>query len=201
VPRKKGLEYFTIDTDIEISDKIALIEAKHGAVRFTVIIKLLIKIYGDNGYYYDWNERTKLIFSRRINLNYEKVDEIVKDAVKYEFFDKNKFKKYQILTSARIQDHYIHSTKRRKRVEVKRAFLVLNNQNDEIYRENVYILEENTDISTHKIREDKKYIHILNFWNSEEIIKHRPLKPMLKQIKRDYKKYGKDKIIKAVENY
>lgn len=51
MPRKKGLEYFSIDTDIEINDKIALIEAKRGAVGFTIIIKLLIKIYGDNGYY------------------------------------------------------------------------------------------------------------------------------------------------------
>lgn len=74
MPRKRGLEYFSIDTDIELNDKIALIEAKHGAIGFTVLIKLLIKIYGDNGYYYDWNERTKLIFSRRINLDYEKVD-------------------------------------------------------------------------------------------------------------------------------
>lgn len=51
----------------------------------------------------------------------------MKDAVKFEFFDKDKFKKYQILTSKRIQEHFIHSTKRRKIVEIKKAFLVLNN--------------------------------------------------------------------------
>ncbi|GAH30036.1 unnamed protein product, partial [marine sediment metagenome] len=43
-----------------------------------------------------------------------------------------------------------------------------------------------------------KYIHILNFWNLKEIMKHRPLKPILKQIKMAYKKHGKDKIIKAI---
>ncbi len=155
MPRKKGLEYFSIDTDIEINDKITLIEAKHGAVGFAVIIKLLIKIYGDNGYYYDWNERTKLIFSRRINLDYEKVDEIVKDAVEFKFFNKEKFEKYKILTSKRIQQHFIHSTKRRKIVELKKPFLVLNNQNEYILQENVYIIEENANKKSYKIREDK----------------------------------------------
>lgn len=46
-----------------------------------------------------------------------------------------------------------------------------------------------------------KYIQILDFWNSKEVIKHRPLKPILKRIKIAYKKYGKDKIIQAIENY
>lgn len=201
MPRKKGLEYFSIDTDIELNDKIALIEAKHGAIGFIVLIKLLIKIYSDNGYYYDWNEKTKLIFSRRINLDYEKVDEIVKDAVKFDFFNKKKFDKYKILTSKRIQEHYIHSTKRCKIVEIKKIFLLLNNKNDNILCENIYILEENADNSTHKIRYDKKYIQILYFWNSKEIIKHKTLKSIIKQIKIAYKKYGKDKITQAIENY
>lgn len=134
-------------------------------------------------------------------MDYEKVDEIVKDAIKFGFFNKEKFYKYQILTSKRIQEHFIHSTKRRKRVEIKKIFLLLNNQNDNILGENVYILEEKDNISTHKIRKDSKYVNILNLWNSKEIIKHKPLKPIIKQIELAYKKYGKDKIILAIENY
>lgn len=134
-------------------------------------------------------------------MDYEKVDEIVKDAIKFGFFNKEKFYKYQILTSKRIQEHFIHSTKRRKRVEFKKIFLLLNNQNDNILGENVYILEEKDNISTHKIRKDSKYVNILNLWNSKEIIKHKPLKPIIKQIELAYKKYGKDKIILAIENY
>ncbi|MBA7602417.1 hypothetical protein ES703_09506 [subsurface metagenome] len=134
-------------------------------------------------------------------MDYEKVDEIVKDAIKFGFFNKEKFYKYQILTSKRIQEHFIHSTKRRKRVEIKKIFLLLNSQNDNILCENVYILEEKDNISTHKIRKDSKYVNILNLWNSKEIIKHKPLKPIIKQIELAYKKYGKDKIILAIENY
>lgn len=54
-----------------------------------------------------------------------------------------------------------------------------------------------------KVKESKvknKYIHILNFWNLKEIIKHYPLKPILKQVKMAYKKHGKDKIIKDIKN-
>ena len=42
-PQKKGLDYFPLDVDIDQDDKIALIEAKHGAIGFAVIIKLLMK--------------------------------------------------------------------------------------------------------------------------------------------------------------
>ena len=143
VNQKVGLSYFSIDTDIELDDKISLIEAKHGSTGFTVIIKLLIKIYGDKGYYYKWNEKTKLIFSRRINIDYEKIDGIIKDAIDFELFDKKKFNKYGILTSKRIQEHYIEATKRRKTVELYKPFLVLNGQNDNLKRNNVRIMTEN----------------------------------------------------------
>lgn len=151
---KTGLEYFSLNTDIELDDKITLIEAKHGAVGFTVIIKLWVKIYGDKGYYYDWNERTNLIFSKRANLDYEKVKEVVEDAIEFDLFDKKMFKKYGILTSKKIQENYLHATKRRNSVEIKRAFLLLNGSNVDIKGENVNIIDENDDILPHSIVKD-----------------------------------------------
>lgn len=151
--QKEGLDYFSLYTDIELDDKITLMEAKHGIEGFAIIVKLWAKIYGDKGYYYEWNERTKLIFSRRINIDYKKVEQVVEDAVEFSLFDKNKFKKYGILTSKKIQDHYLHSTRRRKKVEIKKAFLLLNGNNDNIKNNNVYILDDNDDILEHSIVE------------------------------------------------
>lgn len=50
-------------------------------------------------------------------------------------------------------------------------------------------------------RRNKKYIHILDFWNSKKIIKHKLTDNLIEEIKKAYKKYGKDKIIQAIKNY
>jgi molybdopterin converting factor small subunit len=153
VNQKIGLQYFSLDTDIELDDKIALVEAKHGAIGFTVIIKLLIKIYGDKGYYYEWNDRTKLIFSRRVNIDHVMVDSIVKDCIEFELFDKKIFNKFKILTSKRIQEHYLEATKRRKVVDLLKPYLCINGQNVNISRENVRIISENAmQIETNEMR-------------------------------------------------
>ena len=43
-PQKIGLDYFPLDTDIDQDDKVAIIEAQHGMLGFSVVIKLLMKI-------------------------------------------------------------------------------------------------------------------------------------------------------------
>ncbi len=151
--QKEGLDYFSLYTNIELDDKITLIEAKHGTIGFTVVVKLWVKIYGDKGYYYQWSDRTKLIFSRRINIDYAQVEEVVKDAVEFDLFDKKLFKKYGILTSKKIQDHFLHSTKRRKKVEIYKPYLLLNGNNDNIKNDNVYIIDKNDNILEHSIEE------------------------------------------------
>jgi len=205
---KTGLEYFSLNTDIELDDKITLIEAKHGAVGFTVIIKLWVKIYGDKGYYYDWNERTNLIFSKRANLDYEKVKEVVEDAIEFDLFDKKMFKKYGILTSKKIQENYLHATKRRNSVEIKRAFLLLNGSNVDIKAENVNIIDENDDILPHSIVKDSivkdkektaptPYQKIQDTYNQNRGTL--PEVKLLSENRKDairlrYKKYGPDKL-------
>jgi hypothetical protein len=154
--QKTGLDYFSLDTDIELDDKIALIEAKYGSDGFTTIIKLFLKIYGDKGYYYEWNERSNLIFSRRINIDYELINKIVNDAIEFDIFNKKMFKKYGILTSKRIQETYLEATKRRKIVELYKPYLMVNGGNVNISAENVNILTENDDIlKQSKVKESK----------------------------------------------
>jgi hypothetical protein len=56
-PIKQGLDYFPMD--VEVDDKIELIEAKHGISGFGILVKLFQKIYKE-GYYLNWNEETLL---------------------------------------------------------------------------------------------------------------------------------------------
>jgi len=56
-------------------------------------------------------------------------------------------------------------------------------------------------IITDKINTDNISKHILSFWNSKEIVKHKETKDLLDRIKAAVKKYGKDNILKAIEYY
>lgn len=172
-PQKAKLDYFPLDTDIDQDDKIALIEAKHGIVGFGVIIKLFKKIYATNGYYYEWNEKTQLLFSKAIGVDFEKVIEIVNDALNWKLFDRGLYKKYGILTSNRIQKTYLEATIRRKEVELIKEYL-LDGINGYIKRDNVVIYAINTGnnkqskVKESKVKESKvKYAEFVSMFKEE----------------------------------
>lgn len=162
--QKIGLDYFPLDVDLEQDDKIALIQAKHSAEGFNVIIKMFMKVYSDKGYYYEWNEKTLLLFADRCRIDSPKVKEIIGDAIEWGIFDKEKYETFHILTSRRIQKTYLEATKRRKQTDLNHSFLLLRddeisvlNNNVNIIEDNVNILSLNDDISTQsKVKESKE---------------------------------------------
>jgi DnaD/phage-associated family protein len=124
-PKKEGLDYFPLDVDIDQNDKIALIEAKHGVVGFSVVIKLFMKIYKE-GYFYKWTEKEKLLFSKRIIVDINTVSEVVNDCIEWDLFDRNLFNEYEILTSDGIQKRYLDAVTRRKEVIFQKEYLLIN---------------------------------------------------------------------------
>ena len=125
-PQKEGLDYFPLDTDMDIKDdKIQLVEAKYGITGFGVLIKLLMKIYGE-GYYYQWGENEGLLFSKRVNVDINTVNDIVTDLVKWGMFDADIFNKYGVLTSNGIQKRFWEVAKRRNDVIINKAFWIHN---------------------------------------------------------------------------
>jgi DNA replication protein DnaD len=111
-PKKEGLDYFPLDVDMDQDDKIALIEAKHGLLGFGIVIKLFMKIY-KNGYFYNWTEKEQLLFSSRVSVNINSVQEVVNDCIKWGLFHESMFEKYEILTSRGIQERFLLATSRR----------------------------------------------------------------------------------------
>ena len=134
-PQKSGIDYFTIDTNME--DKIKLVEAKYGLEGFGFLIKLWQKIYSQK-YYIDWTEEIQLLFSSEVNVNINKINDIINDCVKWGVFNQELFEKHNILTSHGIQLRYKEATYRRKKVEMKEDYLLL--KDDEI---NSNIVNEN----------------------------------------------------------
>lgn len=162
-PQKLGLDYFPLDVDIDQDDKIQLVEALHGTTGFAVVIKLLMRIYKE-GYYYDWTEMEHLLFSRRVNVDINQLNDIVNDCVKYGLFDQKLYDKYQILTSHGIQERYFEASKRRKNITVVNQYMLINDSkivNANINRVNVDIngevVEGNVAESTQsKVKESKE---------------------------------------------
>ncbi|WP_455639424.1 DUF4373 domain-containing protein [Parabacteroides sp.] len=139
--QNKGLDYFSLDVDFFDNDKIALIEAEHGAEATLISLKLLCKIYKE-GYYYYWNKDASLLFCRKVGAEMQFVETIIQSLLKRDFLDIDLFRKYSILTSRGIQERFFEATGRRRKIEVNKDFLLIDVSN---YK-NVCALSPNVDI-------------------------------------------------------
>lgn len=138
-----GINYFPLD--VHLDDKFELIEAEFGLTGFAVVVKIFQKIYGSQGYYCEWTNDVALLFSKNIGLGCSAVSEIVRASIKRGIFDKTLYDKYSVLTSKGIQTRYFEVVNRRKKVEVKKEYLLIKLDQK---TKNVYILSENADISS-----------------------------------------------------
>lgn len=181
-PQKSGLDYFPLNVDIDIDDKISLIESEHGITGFGIIIKMLCKIYS-NGYFYEWGEKEQLLFAKRVNVSINDVNACINSAIKWGMFDNTVYQKYHVLTSAGIQKRYLEAIGRRKAIEIienywltdipkleKTELKIINVDTNEV---NVIIYSKNENNNTQsKVKEskekkskediDKKDIYFLN---------------------------------------
>ena len=136
-----GIPWFPFD--VHLDDKFELIEAEYGLTGFAVVVKLLQKIYGGQGYYCEFTKDVALLFSRNIAVGYNVVSEIVSASIRRGIFDKDIYEKYGVLTSKGIQTRYFEAVNRRINIEVKKEYLLV--QVDQKYK-NVNILSGNVNI-------------------------------------------------------
>lgn len=121
-PIKEGLDYFPLDVDLD--DKIYMVECELGLAGFALLIKLFIKIY-KNGYYINWNEKIAKIFARQNNIEINVVDKLLDVCINEEVIDKALYKKYNILTSRGIQKRYLEAVKRRKEISLIKEYMLV----------------------------------------------------------------------------
>lgn len=122
-PPKSGIDYFPLD--VHMDTRMRLIEAEFGLTGFAVVVKLLQYIYGQGGYYGEWNDEVALLFGRDIGLGGSAVSEIVSAAIRREIFDRDLYERFSILTSEKIQRDYMRVVARRARVEVENVYLLV----------------------------------------------------------------------------
>ncbi|MCT8138620.1 DUF4373 domain-containing protein [Anaerobacillus sp. CMMVII] len=133
-PQKNGLEYFALD--VVLSDEVELIEAEHGLEGFAILIKMFQKIYSQ-GYYYEWDEKQKILFSNKVSSDRNLVVSVIEDCVRWGIFNKDLYEKYSILTSKRAQNHYITAIYKRVNVQMIEEYLLVDvsdKKNIEVYK-------------------------------------------------------------------
>lgn len=111
-----GILYFPLKVNLPENIAMELVEARIGLKGVAVVIKLLCKIYKENGYYLTWNGEQRALFSVKAgrDVSEEEMQGIVDILVEKGFFDRELYEKQGVLTSAEIQEAWLDATKRRK---------------------------------------------------------------------------------------
>lgn len=164
-PVKKGLTYFPFDVDFFDDDKLLFVSARFGLKGELVVVKLLCRIYRDEGYYLNWDEDTSLLFAKRVgdNCQHSFVNDVVNELLKRGFFDENIFKSFGVLTSRGIQKRYLAAceTSKRKQILINPEFDLIF-QNSGIKRvnsggnpDNSGVIPEETPVNSGKSTQSK----------------------------------------------
>ena len=120
---KSGIPYFPLDTKMDTS--MELLEAEFGLKGFAVIVKLYQLIYGEHGYFGEWNDEVRLLFSRKNGVGGDLVSNIINTAIKRGVFSGEKFEEYGILTSRGIQERYLKAVARRQEIKLESKYLLI----------------------------------------------------------------------------
>ncbi len=113
-PIKKGLEYFSIDVDMLHRMKVRKIMLSCGPQSIAVLIDLLGNIYGDEGYYMQWDDDARFLIFDDVGVKEAAVQEIVTKAAQVGFFDQGMLDNHSILTSSGIQKRYRMAARKKK---------------------------------------------------------------------------------------
>jgi len=191
---KTGLDYFPLDTKLD--EKFEMIEAEHGLIGFAIIIKIYQEIY-KNGYYYIWDKKRQLLFSKKNNVYIEDLNVIINSALEWNMFSNDLFNKYKVLTSAGIQKQFLKITERRKEVIINENIWLMDNNG--INANIIFIKDDinaiNTNISTQSKSKSKSKVKVKES-NIVQVKNHTELY----KIAKDFLDYQKNQFGKAVNN-
>ena len=121
---KDGIEFYPFPT--VYNDALAMIVAEFGMIGLGAYALICSKLFRNNGYYMDANEDSLILIKREVGLmiNDDTVEKIISSCIKRDIFDKEKYEKYKILTSAKVQKDYLVAVRRRKRLEFIGNYIV-----------------------------------------------------------------------------
>jgi hypothetical protein len=103
-PQKEGLDYFPHDTDACTDEKVESLMMIYGTKGYAFYFIMLERIYRTSNCELDISDaETIQILSKKIGINVEEFNQILKSSIKYKCFDKEIYEKNSILTSKGIK--------------------------------------------------------------------------------------------------
>ena len=150
---KRGLDYFSHDVTMFNDPKIKIIKAKHGLIGYAIYIRLLELIYDEHGYYINIDEDFNILFVDDNNIDLNVYINVLNDCIERGLFCSKIYKKYNVLTSERIQKNYMDATIRRQSVDMAKEYLMVN---ADILNDNVNINSLNVDNGTQRKGKESK---------------------------------------------
>lgn len=112
-PLKKGLNYFPFDVDFFEDRKIKELKGKYGSDGITVYMYLLCLIYKENGYYIQLDDGFNYVASADLNMDSDKIGQIINFLCKRSLFDNKLFTSDKVLSARSIQLRYQEAIKAR----------------------------------------------------------------------------------------
>lgn len=167
-PIKKGLEYFPFDVGFFSDKKIKILKSRYGADGIVIYQYLLCEIYKENGYYLVVDEDFDYIISDDLNMESNKVKQVLNFLLERSLFDNKLFQSDKVLTSAGIQKRYQEAVKVRasKKPIVIEKYWLLNEEETAAYvkvthfegksKKNGNKSEKNNSFSLEKVHKEKK---------------------------------------------
>lgn len=130
-PTKENLNYFSHDTDMRRDKKVALsiAESPDSMKLYGTYTALLEDIY-HNKYFLEFSEEDAILFCQPYNdLTLERFWNILDVLLKRGLFNKELFEEYGILTSKSLQERWLKGCERRKKVTMKKEYLLIDVEN------------------------------------------------------------------------
>lgn len=114
-----GIDYYTVDVGMADDSKVLKVIARHGWKEVMSFIHWILPlIYGEEGYYYQWDEDSSSLYALKSASDKEIGESILMSLIEKGFFNKKLFEKYKIVTSVSVQRRFSIATGRRKNVDV-----------------------------------------------------------------------------------
>lgn len=153
-PTKQGIDYFPLDVEFFNDLKIRKISRSCGSQSASILICILCNIYRSNGYYIQWDKDMPFVIADEVGISEKSVNEVLDKALQVDFFNKDIYDKYHILTSAGIQKRYILATYQRKARILNEDYLVIHANNQVICANNKVNCTESTQIKENKNKKE-----------------------------------------------
>ena len=124
-PKKKGLDYFPVDTNILQNKKVRRLKRRAGHVAVVLYLQILCDCYA-NSYFVKWNDDYRLELSEQIEIQEDEIEKTVRLMVDLNLFDRAMFENNDVLTSVNIQNRYIAAkTQFLTNNEIDRTYLIV----------------------------------------------------------------------------